>query len=82
MNLDIPWKCDYVKYYVSSINTKANILMTTNDDYIEFEYLNNDQPICFTIQFKEMYNYSFNNLVNYLNNNCNSIITFKNSSRG
>ena len=78
MNLDIPWKCDYVKYYVSSINTKANILMTTNDDYIEFEYLNNNQPICLTIQFKEMYNYSFNNLVNYLNNNCNSMITFKN----
>ena len=37
MRLDIPWKCPYVKYYVSSINTKANILMTTDDDYLLFQ---------------------------------------------
>lgn len=70
MNLDIPWKSNYVKYYVSSINTKANILMTTDDDYIEFDKLR--------IQFKEMYNYSFNYLVNYLNTQAKNIITFKN----
>ena len=38
MNLDIPWKCDYVKYYISSINTKANFLSTTDDDYLLFEW--------------------------------------------
>ena len=35
-NIDIPWKCSYVKYYVSSINTKSTILILTPDDYLEF----------------------------------------------
>ena len=70
MNLDIPWRCDYVKYYVSSINTKANILMTTDDDYIEFDKLR--------IEFRETYNYSINYLVNYLNTQAQGVITFKN----
>ena len=79
MNLDIPWKCNYVKYYVSSINTKANILMTTDDDYIQFEYLVDNQPICFTIKFKTMYSYSLSNLIKYLNSE-QELITFKNIS--
>ena len=36
VNFDIPWKCEYVKYYVSSINTFHNIFMTTKED--KFEY--------------------------------------------
>ena len=35
-NINIPWKCHYVNYYVSTVNTKANILITTTDDYIKF----------------------------------------------
>ncbi len=35
-NFDIPWKCEYIKYYVSSINTNCNILMTTTDDVFEY----------------------------------------------
>ena len=34
LNMDIPWKCPFVKYYVSTLNTNSNILMTTTDDYI------------------------------------------------
>ena len=35
VNLDIPWKCKYIKYYVSSINTLSNIMICTKDDYLE-----------------------------------------------
>ena len=34
-NLDIPWKCKYVKYYVSSLRTLSNILLTNDEDYFE-----------------------------------------------
>lgn len=33
--VDIPWKCRYVKYYVSSVNTMSNILMSTDEDFIK-----------------------------------------------
>ena len=36
-NFEVPWKCQYVKYYVSSMNTMGNILMMTKDDFIEIE---------------------------------------------
>ena len=71
INLDIPWKCNYVKYYVSAINTKANILMTTDDDYLLFETINEE----IRIRFNNIYSYSLNSLVNHLNS-CQSIIKF------
>ncbi len=36
-NIQIPWNCDYIKYHVASINTR-NILITSHDDVIEFEW--------------------------------------------
>ena len=42
-NIDIPWKCEYVKYWVSSINFTANMYNITVNDYIEV----NGQPIRF-----------------------------------
>lgn len=76
MNLDIPWKCSYVKYYVSSINTSANILMTTNDDYLLFEATNEE----IRIRFNNVYSYSLVSLVNYLNS-CQNVIQFKVNNR-
>ncbi len=73
MNIDIPWKCPFVKYYVSSINTKANILLTTDDDYLIFETENSEVRI----DFEESYAYSFANLVKFLNES-QTVITFKN----
>ena len=73
MNIDIPWKCPYVKYYVSSINTKANILLTTEDDYLIFETANSE----IRIDFEESYAYSFGYLVKFLNA-CQKTIEFKN----
>ena len=75
INLNIPWKCPYVKYYVSSISTKVNILMTTEDDYLLFETTSGEVRI----DFKEMYNYSLQNLINYLNS-CQTVIEFKNKN--
>ena len=73
IRLNIPWKCEYVKYYISSINTKANILITTKDDYLLFETTNGD----IKIQFENCYNYSMSSLTKYLNA-CQSIIKFTN----
>lgn len=36
-NIQIPWNCQYIEYHVASINTR-DILITSNDDVIEFEY--------------------------------------------
>ena len=35
-NIQIPWNCEYIEYYVASINTR-HILLTTDDDIFEFE---------------------------------------------
>ena len=43
-NIQIPWNCEYIKYHVASINTR-NILITTHDDVIEFEYAGGNQSI-------------------------------------
>ena len=73
VRLNIPWKCEYVKYYVSSINTKANILITTKDDYLLFETADND----IKIQFEDCFNYSISSLIKMLNG-CQSVIKFTN----
>ena len=89
MNLDIPWKCDYVKYYISSINTKANFLSTTDDDYLLFEWEvakdDEDDEIpeggkdFIRIEFRDTYYYNLNYLVKYLNE-AQKIITFENDN--
>lgn len=74
-NINIPWKCSYIKYFVSAINTKANIMLTTTDDSIEYTINETDQLI--HIPFPDRYTYNINELVKYLNqhqmdedNNC------------
>ena len=42
-NFEVPWKCEYVKYYVSSMNTRCNILMTTDEDYFTFTLTGSDE---------------------------------------
>ena len=34
-NINIPWECNYIKYHVSSLNTKVDILITTKEDIIK-----------------------------------------------
>lgn len=79
LNLDIPWKCNYVKYYVSSINTKANILSTTKDDYLLFDYQADAITKQLRIEFDDMYAYSFSYLVKHLNK-CQQLIEFNNDN--
>ena len=70
--IDIPWKCMYVKYYVSSVNTITNILMSTDEDFIKF----NESEI----RFKNKFSYSIYSLTQALN--VNADIKFKiNDSR-
>lgn len=47
LNIDIPWKCSYIKYYISSINTMSNILYSTTDDTFEFI----DDEVVYTSRF-------------------------------
>lgn len=71
-NIDIPWKSRYVKYYVSSINTLSNIMLTTDTDYILFKYIERkNQPVIesIKIQFQNKFKYSIDELVKYLNEN-------------
>lgn len=73
MNLNIPWEgINYVNYYVSSINTKANMLMTTKDDYLLFMDGNNN---IVEIKFIDSYSYTLGSLVKLLNA-CQTTITF------
>lgn len=77
-NIDIPWKSRYVKYYVSSINTLSNILLTTDTDYILFAFKSRRNNIpnieCIKIQFKNKFKYSIDELLKYLNENQTLII--------
>ena len=63
MTFNIPWKCEYVKYYVSSINTICNILVSTKDDYIVF----NESSKWHKIAFEDKFKYSLKQLEKLLN---------------
>ena len=58
LTMNIPWKCSYVKYYVSSINTNSNILLSTKDDYMKYQV----GKTVHTIEFSESYHYSIKQL--------------------
>ena len=40
-NIQIPWNCQYIEYYVAAINTK-NVLLISHDDSITYEWDDND----------------------------------------
>lgn len=63
MKFDIPWKCEYIKYYVSSINTMCNILLSTKDDFIIYSESSKIHKIAFEDKFK----YTIKQLENILN---------------
>lgn len=63
MNIDIPWNTPYIKYHVSSINTVANILLSTKEDVIKFLVDGKE----YRIPFDDKYNYSINSLLSCLN---------------
>ena len=50
-NIQIPWNCDYIKYYVESVNIHP-LWLTTDEDKIVYEYDDEDgNPATKTIQF-------------------------------
>ena len=76
-NFEVPWKCQYVKYYVSSMNTRCNILAVTDEDefrYSPFEHDEEEEGYeifdedATVINFTEHYSFSsFKSLEKYLN---------------
>ena len=79
LNIDIPWKCSYIKYYISSINTMSNILYSTTDDTFEFI---DDEKQLIKITFENKYSYEIKELIKKMNSTqmkndeCVNIITF------
>ena len=70
-NINIPWECKYVKYHVSSLNTKANILITTNDDRIIVTYKENEtdeDEKCLNVDFENSYYLNTNDIITKLGN--------------
>lgn len=63
-NIQIPWNCEYIKYHVASINTR-DILVTTSDDVIEYEW----NVAGFTINCQNKYEMTRPDILNLLQNN-------------
>ena len=52
VNINIPWKCKQVKYYVSNIITISNFLLTTNEDFLLIVMDGEEYNISFTNKTK------------------------------
>ena len=59
-NVNIPWECNYIKYYVSSLNTKGNILITTKNDVIKIKF--DDETNDSIIEFDDAYSLSISDV--------------------
>lgn len=66
-NVDIPWSCKHVKYWVSSINFKANLYNITTDDYIIYQINMADNWESFTVPFDNAMIDNDNILLDFLN---------------
>ena len=73
LNMDIPWKCPYVKYYVSTLNTNSNILMTTTDDYILVN--------AHMTKFDDKFTYSVKTLLEKINDSTNLVYEYDKEKR-
>lgn len=67
--VDIPWKCPYVKYYVSSLNTMANFLMSTSEDSIKFLEDTTEN----IIHFPNKFSYTYSLLTQHINGKTSKI---------
>lgn len=72
-NINIPWECKYVKYWLSSVNFNANICMCTSNDSIKLHRHNNVNDTD-TITFEDETLLTENKLLDYLNLDGNNIL--------
>ena len=72
INLDIPWKCRYIKWWVSAINTQSNILLRTEQDYIKYK----SGYVEITFKFDNIFTYTLYSLIKALNLN-NALVKFE-----
>jgi hypothetical protein len=54
--IDIPWNCRRVRYWVDSVNTFANTNLLTVDDWIELEYRYIPDDVQYTISYANLQN--------------------------
>lgn len=66
-NIDIPWKCEYVKYWISCINFNANMYNITSDDYIKYISKDGDEIQTFKLTFNDCLIKNDNELLRLLN---------------
>ena len=76
-NPTIPWNTHRVQYKITNINTFSNFLITTDDDYIEFDTSPGD-PRKFTC-FKNKTNWELEEIVKILNEELPLITTITDS---
>lgn len=76
-HINIPWECKYIKYYISSFNTKVNVLVCTSEDRIVFDTGNQSIPINFT----DRYNITHNEIISLFNPTKDSITITYDSQR-
>ena len=53
-NIDIPWECKYIKYWISSVNFDANMLVSTSNDCINLHRVDNNEKATITFGDKVM----------------------------
>ena len=86
-NFEVPWKCEYVKYYVSSMNTRCNILSITNEDVFRIKIINDKEEEeeeeeavdnIININFSELYEpSSIYDVLTYLDRTCSGFIKWQ-----
>ena len=62
-NIQIPWNCEYIKYYVESVNIDS-LWVTTDEDFIEYSYDDDEgNPTKLVINFTYAHHYDTNALM-------------------
>lgn len=78
-NIDIPWECKYIKYWLSSVNFDANMLVSTSNDCIKFHRVDNNEKA--SITFTDEVTMTRDELIQDLNSN-NDIVQFDEDNFG
>ena len=70
VNINIPWKCEQVKYYVSNVNTMSNFLLTTDEDFLlilmeDIEYPFTDEDFLLLVIEDIEYPFTFTSRTDY-----------------
>ena len=77
----IPWNCNRIKYKVKSVNTFANFLITTTDDFFSVYCLHDDKEYILE-QFEDRISYEIDDILSIINDNASFPLTASLTSAG